>query len=114
MGERERRFYSGSIGNLLLLSKSINSSLQNNSFEDKKNPKTNSSGEKIRNESYSDGSHSEIEVSRKDKWDPAAIEEREVKLLTFMEQRWKFEFKNEGIKKNIHFLKNISKLLKEV
>ena len=39
--KKYRRNYQNSLGNLLLLSMSINSSLQNDSFEEKKQPKTN-------------------------------------------------------------------------
>ena len=96
-------YYSGSIGNLLLLSMSINSSLQNDTFDEKKNPKIDDSGEKIRN-GYSDGSHSEIEVSKYDDWKPATIEERGIQLLTFMEKRWDIKFKDEQDKKSLLFL----------
>ena len=64
-----------SIGNLLLLLSSINSSLQNDDFDDKKKPKFNDAGKKVRN-GYSDGSHSEIEVSQYEEWAPAEIEEK--------------------------------------
>ena len=60
--KEHRRFYNATLGNLLLLSMSINASLQNDSFDDKKYAKYDSTGKKIRN-GYSDGSHSEIEVS---------------------------------------------------
>ena len=65
--EKDYSFYSGSLGNLLLLSMSINSSLQNDTFEEKKDPKFNDNGDKIRN-GYSDGSHSEIEVTKYEQW----------------------------------------------
>ena len=100
--EENYHFYSGSIGNLLLLSQSINSSLQNYDFDDKKNPKFND-GKKIRN-GYSDGSHSEIEVSRCKDWTPAQIEERGLNLLDFMEERWKLEFRDDQDKKRLLFL----------
>lgn len=96
-------YYSGSIGNLLLLSMSINSSLQNDTFAEKKNPKISGSGEKIRN-GYSDGAHSEIEVSKYDDWKPATIEERGIQLLSFMEKRWDIKFKDEQDKKSLLFL----------
>ncbi len=96
--------YSGSIGNLLLLSMSINSSLQNDDFDDKKKPKMDSAGNKIRN-GYSDGSHSEIQVAEYDDWTPETIRERGMKLLTFMEKRWRFEFKDEESKEDLLFLK---------
>lgn len=96
-------YYSGSIGNLLLLSMSINSSLQNDTFDEKKHPKTGDSGEKIRN-GYSDGSHSEIEVSNFDEWNSTKIEERGLQLITFMEKRWHIKFKDEKDKKLLLFL----------
>lgn len=96
-------YYSGSIGNLLLLSMSINSSLQNDTFDQKKHPKIGDSGEKIRN-GYSDGSHSEIEVSKYDEWDPTKIVERGLKMLNFMEKRWGIKFKDEEDKRTLLFL----------
>jgi uncharacterized protein with ParB-like and HNH nuclease domain len=102
LDEKEYHLYNGSIGNLLLLSMSINASLQNDDFDDKKKPKINDAGEKIRN-GYSDGSHSEIEVSQEDDWTPEKIEERGLKLLKFMEDRWRFEFKDEQAKKDLLF-----------
>lgn len=89
--EKDCSGYAGSLGNLLLLSLSINASLQNDSFEDKKKPKYNEKGVKIRN-GYSDGSHSEIEVAQYSNWGPAQIKERGLKLLEFMERRWKIKF----------------------
>ncbi|MDZ7841504.1 MAG: DUF1524 domain-containing protein [Gammaproteobacteria bacterium] len=67
--ERDREAYRNSLGNLLLLSCAINSSLQNDSFAEKKKPKLNRDGTKLRN-GYSDGSHSEIEVSYYEDWGP--------------------------------------------
>ena len=72
----------GALGNLLPLSQSINSSLQNDSFEEKKNP--NGTGRR----GYTTGSNSEIEVSRKANWDAVTIHERTIHLLDFMESRW--------------------------
>ena len=94
--------YSGSIGNLLLLSMSINASLQNDDFAAKKQPKINAAGIKVRN-GYSDGSHSEIEVARYTDWTPKEIEERGLKLLSFMEERWDFNFIDDQ-KKDLLFL----------
>ncbi len=42
---------------------SVNASLQNDSYDDKKHAKYDLAGKKIRN-GYADGSHSEIEVSQ--------------------------------------------------
>lgn len=89
VSDEARPRYAGSLGNLLLLSMSINSSLQNRAFEDKKWPKFDSANNKVRN-GYSDGSHSEIEVAGKKEWGPQEIRGRGLDLLRFMERRWKF------------------------
>jgi len=85
----EIKILSGSLGNLLPLSQSVNSSLQNDSFADKKSSK--SSGRR----GYEDGSHSEIEVSRKDNWDAQRILKRGIQLLKFVETRWNINFMDE-------------------
>jgi len=99
----ERKYFSGTIGNLLLLSMAINSSLQNDNFTEKKQPKYNSAGQKIRN-GYTDGSHSEIEVSQQITWGPKQIYERGIKLLSFMEKRWDFKFKDDREKEELLFV----------
>ncbi len=76
----EIKTLSASLGNLLPLSQSINSSLQNDSFHDKKA------------RGYVNGTHSEIEVSKEEVWDADRIYERGMKLLHFMEDRWQFRF----------------------
>jgi uncharacterized protein with ParB-like and HNH nuclease domain len=98
-----RIHYGASLGNLLLLSMLINSSLQNDSFGDKKSAKTDASGKKIRN-GYADGSHSEIEVSQTASWGPDQIRERGIKLLRFMEDRWDLHFKNDDEREQLLFL----------
>lgn len=100
---KHRKNYQNSLGNLLLLSMAINSSLQNDSFEEKKQPKIDSAEQKIRN-GYADGSHSEIEVSQLSSWGPEQVRERGMKLLTFMAQRWDFVFKNDLEKEKLLFL----------
>ncbi|QQR86874.1 MAG: DUF262 domain-containing protein [Flavobacteriales bacterium] len=75
------------LGNLLPLSRSINSSYQNDGFTDKVDPKLNAKGEKVRT-GYREGCYSEIEVSTFTDWDVAAIQERGLRMLKFMEQRW--------------------------
>lgn len=99
----KRRYYNATLGNLLLLSAAINSSLQNDSFAEKKKAKYNAMGQKIRN-GYSDGSHSEIEVSQQTAWGPQQIYDRGSQLLSFMEERWDFKFKNDEEKKELLFL----------
>ncbi len=101
--KEQRHYFKGTLGNLLPLSKSINSSLQNDCFKEKKQPKFNDKGEKIR-QGYSDGSHSEIEVSTYNNWHPKDIFERGIKLLKFMEKRWDIRFENEKSMKDLLFL----------
>jgi len=98
-----RRHYNATLGNLLLLSMSINASLQNDSFNDKKCVKFDSTDKKTRN-GYSDGSHSEIEVSHNDSWGPDQIKARGIKLLKFMEDRWNFRFKSDEEREKLLFL----------
>jgi hypothetical protein len=98
-----RRYYNGSLGNLLLLSGSINSRLQNDSFSDKKTAKY-EGDRKVRN-GYSDGSHSEIEVSRIEEWGPNEIHDRGLKLLRFMERRWNFSFPSDNDREKLLFLR---------
>jgi len=99
----QRRSYNATLGNLLLLSGAINSSLQNDSFVEKKKAKYNANGEKVRN-GYSDGSHSEIEVSQQEDWGPREIYDRGMKLLTFMEKRWAFTLKSDEERRTLLFL----------
>ncbi|MBK1442262.1 DUF262 domain-containing protein [Parapedobacter sp. ISTM3] len=96
-------FFQGTLGNLLPLSQSINSSLQNDCFDDKKKAKYNEKKEKIR-QGYSDGSHSEIEVSGYEEWNSETILDRGNKLLEFMEQRWDLKFEDETAKAELLFL----------
>jgi hypothetical protein len=87
MSAKAKERYAGSIGNLLLLSMSINSSLQNDAFAAKKQPRFDGAGNKVRN-GYADGSHSEIEVAANTEWGPEQIRLRGLRLLEFMERRW--------------------------
>jgi hypothetical protein len=103
LSSESRQRYGGSVGNLLILSQAINSSLQNDSFEDKKNPKFGASGEKLRN-GYADGSHSEIEVAQNDTWGPKQIKDRGVTLLKFMERRWGIRFGSDADRERLLFL----------
>jgi hypothetical protein len=83
--DTEKRALAGSLGNLLPLSQSINSSLQNDCFNDKKRSKPGRRG-------YENGSHSEIEVSKEVDWDAQHIFDRGMRLLSFIETRWKLSF----------------------
>lgn len=100
---KQRQAYCASLGNLLLLSGTINSSLQNDSFANKKIAKVGPSGQKIRN-GYSDGSHSEIEVSQNKFWGPDEIRDRGLALLRFMEKRWAFDFASAAERERLLFL----------
>lgn len=71
------------IGNLLPLSKPKNSSLSNASFTEKINGRTAGVG-------YANGSYAEIEVTQKyNEWTPAAIVDRSLTILDFIESRWR-------------------------
>lgn len=81
--DEQKNCLTGSLGNLLPLSLSINIKLQNDSFDEKKR------------ERYYKGSHCEIEVSHYEEWTPEAILEHGKKMLDFMAERWNFKFNNE-------------------
>jgi len=102
--EEHWHLYGGALGNLLLLSNSINSSLQNDSYLDKLKPKFNEIGEHIR-KGYADGSHSEIEVALKyqNEWNKTTIDERGLTLLKFTEDRWGINFKDEDSRVKLLF-----------
>jgi len=83
--QNQIRHLSGSLGNLLLLSQSINSSLSNDSFPDKKTSK------KDGRRGYDEGSHSEVEVSKNTDWNAQCIRKRGLNLLEFFSERWDIE-----------------------
>jgi len=93
--ENKVKLLSASLGNLLPLAQSINSSLQNYSFPDKKNPS--SSGRR----GYVNGSHSEIEVASEQDWSAQNILSRGLLLLGFIESRWGIKLSDE---QKIHLL----------
>lgn len=78
--ESEQRYLTHSLGNLLPLSRSKNSVLQNDSF-----PKKVNNGDGV---GYYNGSVSENEVAQCPDWTPTQILKRGLDLLSFMEQRW--------------------------
>lgn len=78
----EIKTLSASLGNLLPLSQSINSSLQNDGFNEKKS------------RGYANGSHCEVEISKESQWDAKHIYDRGIHLLKFMEERWNFKFES--------------------
>ncbi len=78
----KKRILRNSLGNLLALSTPKNSSLSNKPFPDKVEGPGTTTG-------YRFGSYSEIEVSTAKDWTPDEIEERGIRMLTFMESHWK-------------------------
>ncbi|WP_147291421.1 DUF4268 domain-containing protein [Clostridium putrefaciens] len=94
--DEEIELLSCALGNLLPLSQSINSALQNDSFEDKKTSKTNG------RRGYQNGSHSEIEIVKETDWSAESIYKHSKLLLQFMENRWKFRFTGEQMDKLIY------------
>jgi hypothetical protein len=97
LAEGLKKRYNGSLGNLLPLSSSINSSLQNDCFEGKKHVIYNGEGQVKRN-GYMNGSYSEQEVAQLKDWTPDQIKKRGLKLLEFMEKRWAIKLGDEAAK----------------
>lgn len=93
--DEEVKMLAGALGNLLPLSQSVNSNLQNDSFYDKKTTKA-------RRRGYENGCHSEIEVAKYSDWTAENIYTRSKKLLEFMENRWEFSFNNEQLDKLVY------------
>lgn len=93
--DEEVEMLAGALGNLLPLSQSVNSSLQNDSFYDKKTTKAGRRG-------YENGCHSEIEVAKYNDWIAENIYTRSKELLEFMENRWEFSFNNEQLNKLVY------------
>ncbi len=93
--EIEKKYLTNSLGNLLPLSQSVNSSLQNDGFD-------------IKKKRYENGSHSEIEVGKRKEWTPHEIKNRGMNLLLFMENRWNITFSDDQKADllNIPFVKN--------
>ena len=92
----ETKLLSASLGNLLLLSQSINLSLQNDGFPEKKSPQVKG------RRGYIDGSHSEIEVAQKNDWTAKNILERGLLLLDYIELRWRIIFTKEQKSELLH------------
>jgi len=100
---------SHSLGNLLPLSLSINISLQNDSFPEKKSVKKSADGNVVLRNGYSNGSCSERLVNEEENWDAEAILERGLALLSFIERRWDVTLGDEDFKLqllNIEFLRD--------
>ncbi|WP_311764976.1 DUF4268 domain-containing protein [Paenibacillus agricola] len=94
--DNEIKLLSVSLGNLLPLAQSINSSLQNDSFPDKKS--SSAAGRR----GYENGSHSEIEVAKKQNWTAENILNRGLALLRFLELRWCIKFEDKQMMDLLH------------
>ena len=93
--DEEVEMLAGALGNLIPLSQRVNSSLQNDSFYDKKTTKSGRRG-------YENGCHSEIEVAKYNDWTAENIYTRSKKLLEFMENRWEFSFNSKQLDKLVY------------
>jgi len=91
--EKQRKLHT--LGNLVLLSNSKNSSLKNNCFNKKNYDKIN------KKEAFSNGSYSEIEVSKNEEWTPLEIDRRSKKILKFLSDRWELFIEEDTIDKLI-------------
>ncbi len=89
--DEQKKYYKNALGNLLLLSRAINSALQNYSFDDKKNPQMSDDGKTIRT-GYKQGSYSEMDVAEKPQWTIDEINKRSQKMIEFLENRWQVKF----------------------
>ncbi len=90
-----------SLGNLLLLSRSKNSELQNHPFNKKKKTSRDENGNIVYN-GYDTGSHSEIYVANEyEEWTPSAIQDRGKKMLEFLKVHWNInhDFTDDEVKK---------------
>lgn len=98
VGGKKKRVYRllHSLGNLLLLSQSKNTTLSNKEFLVKVRS-MDKNGAEI---GYFNGSYSEIEISNKDRWTARDIEERGIKMLKFIEDRWNINLEEHGFNIN--------------
>lgn len=83
-----------SLGNLLPLSNRKNSSLGNKCFKDKVGNSKNTVG-------YRYGCYAENEITNYNQWTSKEILERGIKLLDFMEKRWKIKIGDSSKKKEM-------------
>jgi len=88
--KKEKRKLLNSLGNLVLLGQSKNSEFQNKCFEFKKKH-VNKEGNEV---GFFNGAYSEIEVSSYPKWTSAEIENRGIKMFSFLEERWNIDFES--------------------
>ena len=90
-----------SLGNLVLISRSKNSELQNRCFKEKRKH-LDRYGNHV---GFFNGSFSEIEVAevgRDEEWTPQKIQKRGRKMLRFLEKRWKVSLEDDNSLLNIN------------
>lgn len=83
LSEKEIKSLINSLGNLVPLSRAKNSKFKNHCFNIKKNGKDEEDFV-----AYINGSYSEREICQNNTWGKKEIEERGLKLLTFMAEHW--------------------------
>lgn len=104
LDSRKKKVLRNSLGNLLALSQPKNSSLGNKDFPDKVGNDKTTVG-------YRYGSFSENEVATYSQWTPSTIAERGIRMLDFMEKRWRINIGDHNQKLRalgLHFLEGIS------
>ena len=91
---KQKNILRQSLGNLLPLSRPKNSALGNLPFPAKRDGTKETHG-------YKYGSYSEIEVAQLEDWTPETILERGVRILSFMERRWKINIGDNSVKAHL-------------
>lgn len=86
--EDQRRFLTHCLGNLVAVSVAKNASLSRRSFKQKKKGTDKIPG-------FSQGSFSELEIAQCADWTAAEILDRGLKLLNFIEERWKVDLEDD-------------------
>lgn len=84
----EKGLLENNLGNLLLLKGKKNIVLSNRNFDFKR-------------DKYAEGSYSQIEVSKYKEWTPKEILERGLKMLEFLEERWKSPINDQNFRKKV-------------
>lgn len=96
-GKKEKDTLLHSLGNLLILSQSKNSEMQNKCFDFKKKH-VDKKGSSV---GYFNGSYSEIEVGQNPDWTAKVVLDRGISMLTFIERRWSVSFGDKNDKTEI-------------
>lgn len=102
LASNQKRTFRNSLGNLLALSSPKNSSLSNKPFPEKIGRPDSTVG-------YRFGSFSENEVAMLSDWTPHQITERGLRMLSFMENRWRLTVGDRAQKMRALGLQNLSK-----